>query len=138
MKQKLMFKVKRGSSSFSSLVWISFFISMIKSSNPRSSIVSLYPLSALQDGQDLVSASGPLNHTLMHCSYPKIVSQHLTSLEVHSLFGTVYNFLRGDLQKEIPIPNRIYKINATNAKYYPAIHTLCGRRSSPSLVTRTK
>ena len=42
--------------------------------------MSWYPQSAWHDGQDFVSASGPLYHSLINTSQPRIVLQHLVAI----------------------------------------------------------
>ena len=43
-------------------------------------MVSLYPLSCLQQGQDFVSASGPEYQLLIQDSQPMMILQHLDTI----------------------------------------------------------
>ena len=83
------YRVTAGSSSLShsSWVWMTFCISVMKSPNPLSNMVSLYPLSARHDGHVLMSASGPLYHSFTaYNSF--IVSTEVVSLEPKDRFCT--------------------------------------------------
>ncbi len=56
------------------------FILIRNSSNALSTMVPLYPRSALQAGQVLVRASSPVYHPLMHTSHPSRTLQKFVAI----------------------------------------------------------
>ena len=86
------------------------FTSARNSSRPQSSMVLLYPRSARRDGEDFVSALGPLYHSLTfhsltfhsltHTSQPTTVFPHLVTI-TGGLMGTEWQMVHLKVSRRI-------------------------------------